>query len=66
MRVKFNNHIDLCKRIRHPNNSSLLLISTVYNELYTVECETVSYAEHLYKRAFENGYIDVSYLKYSN
>ena len=66
MRVKFGNHIDLCKRVTHSEGSSLLLISTVHNSLYTVECEDEEIAEGLYWKMLVDGYIDVSNFEYSN
>lgn len=65
MRVKFGNHIDWCKRVTHPEGSNLLLITNA-NSVYTVDCVTERYAEDLFNRVLTNGYIDVSYLNYSN
>lgn len=66
MRVKFGNHIDLCKRITHSDGSKLLLITTINNSLYTVNCEYVSVARNLHNKALIDGYIDVSDYDYSN
>ena len=66
MRVKFGNHIDLCKRIRHSDNSALLLITTIYDTIYTVNCGSYRAALELYHKAFVDGFIDVSNLQYSN
>ena len=65
MRVKFDNHIDLCKRIRHPDDSNLLIITTM-NDVYTVECNDNWHAKELFDLALADGYINVSHLKYSN
>lgn len=65
MRVKFDNHIDLCKRISHPEDSNLLIITTM-KDVYTVNCVDGLYAKELFDRALVQGYIDVSYLEYSN
>ena len=66
MRVKFDDHIDLCTRISHPKESNLLIISTIRNSIYTVDCVDGLYAKELYNRALIQGYIDVSHLDYSN
>lgn len=66
MRVKFGNHIDLCKRVTHSEGSSLLLITTTYNSLYTVECVNESIATALHDKVLIDGYIDVSNFEYSN
>lgn len=65
MRVKFGNHIDHCIRIRHPKDSSILLITT-NNSLYTVECGRIGTAERLFYKMLSDGFIDVSYYEYSN
>lgn len=64
MRIKFGNHIDLCKRVTCSGN--LLLITTVYNDLYTVDCESESTASRLYEEVLFKGYLDVSEFEYSN
>lgn len=66
MRVKFGNHIDLCKRVRRSEGSHILLITTEYNELYTVDCFSYEMATELYNKVFIDGYIDVSDFYYSN
>ena len=66
MRVKFGNHIDLCKRISHSEGSSLLLITTIYDSLYIVDCKDESVARNLHNKALIDGYIDVSDYYYSN
>jgi hypothetical protein len=66
MRVKFGNHIDLCKRVTHPVGSNLLLITTVYNSIYTVDCISDTMATELHNKVLVDGYIDVSDFYYSN
>lgn len=66
MRVKFGNHIDLCKRITHSDGSKLLLITTINNSLYTVDCKYESVARNWFNKALVDGYIDVSDYDYSN
>lgn len=66
MRVKFDNHIDLCKRVTHSERSHLLLITTVYDELYTVDCTSDVMATELYNKVLTDGYIDVSHFYYNN
>lgn len=65
MRVKFDNHIDLCKRVRHSKGSNLLLITNA-NSVYVVDCITEAYAKELFDKMLTDGYIDVSHLDYSN
>jgi hypothetical protein len=66
MRVKFGNHIDLCKRVTHSEGSNILLITTVYNSLYTVDCTDEAIATELHNKVLVDGYIDVSNFYYSN
>ena len=66
MRVKFGRRINLCKRVTHTPDSSLLLITTMYDGLYTVDCGSVKTAEVLFSQVLINGYIDVSDFEYSN
>ena len=66
MRVRFGNHIDLCQRVTHSEGSRLLLITTVYDSLYTVDCINNETATGLYNKVLVDGYIDVSELRYSN
>lgn len=65
MRVKFGNHVDLCDRVTHSEDSSLLLI-TNRNCVYTVNVVDVSKAEDLFNQALVDGYLDVSDYEYSN
>lgn len=65
MRIKFGNHIDLCKRVSY-SGGALLIITTVYNDVYTVNCKSEYNASKLYKEALVNGYLDVSDFEYSN
>lgn len=64
MRVKFDNHIELCRRITHSEGSKLLLITTTYNSIYTVDCITNEKATELYNKAYFEGYIDISKFYY--
>ena len=66
MRVKFGNHIDLCKRMRHSEGSRFLLITTIYNDLYAVDCTSETMATELHNKVLVDGYIDVSNFHYSN
>lgn len=65
MRVRFRNHIDLCKRITY-SGSDLLIITTEYGHIYTVVANSKEDAEALYEKALIDGYIDVSNLEYTN
>lgn len=65
MRVRFGNHIDLCKRISY-SGATILIITTIYNSVYAVNCENESTASKLYEESFKNGYLDVSEFEYSN
>jgi len=65
VRVKFGNHIDECSRVRHSDNSNLLLITTG-NSVYAVNCGTKETAAELLQKVLTDGYIDVSHLQYSN
>lgn len=66
MRIKFNNHIDLCKRVSCPKDGRILIITTLYNEVYTVDMVTSEDAEEAYNEILANGYYDVSEYEYSN
>lgn len=66
MRVKFGNHIDLCKSIRQLGGSHLLLITTMFNDVYTVDCGGRETATQMINKALVDGYIDVSDFGYSN
>lgn len=66
MRVKFGNHIDLCKRVTHSEGSHLLLVTTIYNDLYTIDCFSYEMATELHDKVLVDGYIDVSNFYYSN
>lgn len=65
MRVKFGNHIDLCRRITLSEGSSILIITTM-NGVYTVDCGANDVAVALYAQMLVYGYIDVSGYKWSN
>lgn len=66
MRVRFGNHIDLCNRVTHTDGSKFLLITTVYNATYIVDCVSNEIATELYNKVLVNGYIDVSEFSYNN
>lgn len=65
MRIKFRNHIDLCKSVSY-DGGRLLIITTMYNNVYTVDCKNESIASKLYEEALIRGYLDVSKYEYSN
>lgn len=66
MRVRFKDRIEIAKRITYRNGSTHLLIVTLYDTLYAVECGSVEVALRLYEESFENRYIDVSECNYSD
>lgn len=65
MRVRFGNHIDLCKRISY-SGGTILIITTIYNSVYAVNCENESKASKMYEEILIGGYLDVSEFEYSN
>ena len=65
MRVKFGDHVDLCKRVSY-SGGSMLIITTVYNAVYTVECRDKAVAARLYENVLEYGFINVSEFEYTN
>lgn len=65
MRVKFGNHIDLCKRVSY-SGGTILVITTAYNSVYAVDCGNKSIASKMYEQALVDGYLDVSEFEYSN
>lgn len=65
MRVRFGNHIDLCKRVTY-SGGTILIITTMYNRVYTVNCENEPTASKSYEEILTNGYLDVSEFEYSN
>lgn len=65
IRVRFGNHIDLCKRVSYIGGT-LLIITTIYNSVYTVNCKNESTALKSYEEILANGYLDVSEFEYSN
>ena len=65
IRVRFGNHIDLCKRVSYIGGT-LLIITTIYNRVYTVNCKNESTALKSYEEILANGYLDVSEFEYSN
>lgn len=65
MRVKFGNHIDLCKRVSY-SGGTILVITTTYNSIYSVECGNKSIASKMYEQALVDGCLDVSEFEYSN
>lgn len=66
MRVRFKDRIEIAKRITYRNGSTHLIIVTLYDTLYAVECGSVEVASMLYEEALTNGYIDVSECSYSD
>ena len=72
MRVRFGNpsanydHIENCRNITHTPDSDILIISTLRNNVYTVKCKSIEYANNLYEQVLKKGYIDVSDCEYSN
>lgn len=65
MRIKFCEHIDLCKRVSY-SGGALLIITNIYNSVYTVNCKSESTASKLYEEILTNGYLNVSEFEYSN
>ena len=49
MRVQFGNHIDLCKRVTY-SGGMILIITTMYNSVYTVNCENEFIASKSYEK----------------
>lgn len=66
IRIQFGHHIDLCKRVSYSGVGTLLIITTIYNSVYTVDCKNKSTALKLYEELLINGYLDVSEFEYSN
>ena len=66
MRVKFGSRIKLCKVATHSENSSLLILTTNDNEVYTVDMLTPENAEKNFNKLLQFGYLDVSEYEYSN
>ena len=65
IRIRFGNRIDLCKRVSY-SGGTLLIITNIYNSVYTVNCKSESTASKLYEEILTNGYLDVSEFEYSN
>lgn len=65
IRIRFGNHIDLCKRVSY-SGGTILIITNICNSMYTVNCKNKSIASKLYKEILTNGYLDVSEFEYSN
>lgn len=65
IRIRFGNHIDLCKRVSC-SGDIFLIITTIYNSVYTVNCKNESTASKSYEEILTNGYLDVSEFEYSN
>lgn len=65
MRVRFGNHVDLCKRVSW-SEGCLLTVTTIYDNEYVVDCKTKEQARRMYEQVLKVGYIDVSHLPYSN
>lgn len=60
MRVKINNSIILCKEVIHyPENSPYLIIRTVDDDKYLINCGNFL-AESLYNKLFEKGYCNLN------
>ncbi len=66
MRVKFGDRIKLCKVATHSENSSLLILTTNDNEVYTVDLITNENGEECFNNLLKLGYCDVSKYEYSN
>lgn len=66
IRIRFGHHIDLCKRVSYSGAGTLLVITTIYNSVYTVDCKNESTASKSYEEILTNGYLDVSEFEYSN
>jgi hypothetical protein len=66
MRVKFGHHIDECKRVTHRENSDMLIITTVFDALYTVCANSKEEANEAYVKLLVEGYFDASNCEYSN
>lgn len=66
IRIRFGNHIDLCKRVSYSGAGTLLVITTIYNSVYTIDCKNESIALKSYEEILTNGYLDVSEFEYSN
>ena len=64
MRIKFERHIELCKKINTCYNGhaykSVLRITTFDGRTVLVDCIDAQEAEDLYNQAYMEGYIDVS------
>lgn len=58
MRVRFGNEVKLCVSVKQ--NSTLLIITTIQNEVYKVDCENVFHASELLQILLEKGYLDLS------
>lgn len=65
MRVEFGNHIDLCKRITY-SGGTLLIITTIYDAIYIVDCKAKEIAAIYYEKLLTDGWIDASELDYHN
>lgn len=65
MRIRFGNHIDLCKRVTY-SGGTILIITTMYNSVYTINYENEFIASKSYEEVLTNGYLDVSEFEYSN
>lgn len=66
IRIRFGHHIDLCKRVSYSDAGTLLVITTIYNSVYTIDCKNESIALKSYEEILTNGYLDVSEFEYSN
>lgn len=66
MRVRFENHVDLCIRITHRDESELLIVTTAQGSVYTVKAPSSAVANESYNHVLETGYLDVSSFDYSN
>lgn len=66
IRIRFGHHTDLCKIVSYSGTGTLLVITTIYNSVYTVDCKNESTASKSYEEILTNGYLDVSEFEYSN
>lgn len=65
MRIKFGNHVDLCKRVSY-SEGNFLIVTTMYDQVYTINCGNKVIASRLYEEILVEGYLDVSEFEYSN
>lgn len=64
IRIRFGHHTDLCKRVSYSGSGTFLVITTICNSVYTVDCKNESTASKSYEEVLTNGYLDVSEFEY--